>query len=76
MLDCATLYIANHAYSEVAGHPNSIICEFDETAFDEIDKWLRSISPAFMKIMKAAAEYFDRDPRASFPHLKGVIAQG
>ena len=74
-LDSAVAYVAFHANRELGRLPAAELSEVDETVLDELDNTMRAISPEFMKTMKTAADYLQREKRASFAQLNGVIAQ-
>lgn len=74
-LDSAVAYVAFHANRELGRLPAAELSEVDETVLDELDKTMRAISPEFMKTMKTAADYLQREKRVSFAQLNGVIAQ-
>lgn len=71
----AAAYVGFHAYDELGQCAAPGFSELDETILDDIDKSMRPISPEFMKTMKTAAGYLQREARASFAQLNGVIAQ-
>jgi hypothetical protein len=71
----AVAYVALHAYREPGQFPAPGFSEIDETILDELDKSMRSTSPEFMETLKTAADYLQRETRASFAQLNGVIAQ-
>lgn len=71
----SVLYIAHHACRELSEFPSEMICEVDETELDEIDKFLRPISPASMKAMQKSAECLKQELGASFAQLRPQVAE-
>ena len=71
----SVLYTAFHAVRERGEPPSEVIAEVNETVLDEIDEFLRPISPAFMKTMERAAKYLEQEPEASFAELKFRILE-
>lgn len=74
-LDIALAYTAFHAYGELGQWPMPSVADVDERALDDIDQFLRLVSPDFMKTMQKAANYLKEKPGVLFAELKSMISE-
>jgi hypothetical protein len=72
-IQSALLYIASHVYRAVGQLPGPQVSEVDEHILDHLDKDLRAISPAGLKVLAKAAGILERNEGLSFAQLKAAI---